>query len=226
VAFQGVESAGFKYYRTADPKDEGIIIVKRDLASGEEKELIRRKYMLGRVSLSPDGRYIGMVASNDPSGSPSTLIIIPSAGGPPRELIHRSTIGAVNFSPDGRYVATRTTDPATKSNAVLLIPIDGGEARELMGGPESHLIVVAAWAPDSRSVLLQKSSRTWDESELWRVPLNGSGSQKLEVNIDIAGGILPSPDGRHVAFQTPQSEKKPTEIWVTENFLPTLTASK
>jgi Tol biopolymer transport system component len=214
------------YYHAAT--DDDARILKRDLATGEEKELVRSKSTSGIAGLwlSPDGRFVGTVA-NDGPGSPARMILIPTAGGPSREVLSRPSLGAVIFSPDGRYVATGTVDQAAKARAILLVPVEGGEIRELMRVPDLRPLVVAAWSPDSRSILLKESSVSWDQSVLWRAPVDGNKPQKLDFNADhIGGGLLTSPDWRHVAFQTPQPERKPTEIWVTENLLPSIKAGK
>jgi len=73
---------------------------------------------------------------------------------------------------------------------------------------------------------------TYEQTEIWRFPVDGSEPRKLDVNADhIAGGFLVSPDGRHVAFVMTNGTAGPTkpgkqELWMLENFLPTLTASK
>jgi hypothetical protein len=98
-----------------------------------------------------------------------------------------------------------------------------------MSGPASQLNAPVAWAPDSRSLFvnLRKSSPEGSKPELWRVPVDGTSPQKLDIHPDqIAGGFIPSPDGKQAAFWSAPPAKKPAEIWVTENFLPASTARK
>ena len=213
------------YYRAA--KDGDAILVKHDLASGEDQELDRAKYFLGGVVRSRVGRYVAIVATDDPRGNPSTVRVIPTAGGATREFRQPGKTGLVVFSWDDRYVLIGTQDPAAKSNSLLLIPMEGGEPREIMRAAEPQVIGFAGWMPDGKSFFVKKSSPKFEQSELWRLSLDGSAPQKLDTDVNhIAFGFMPSPDGQHVAFMTPRSEKKPAEIWVTENFLPSLTASK
>jgi Tol biopolymer transport system component len=226
------------YYMTADSTinsdglpgaDSWVIVMKRDLASGEEKELTRQKYMppLATVNLSPDGRYV-VIGPPSPT-APGIVAMIPTLGGASREVTQHGSITYANFSPDTRYLAIREIDPATKSSGLLLIPVEGGEPRTLMSGPASQLNAPVAWAPDSRSLFvnLRRSSPEGSKPELWRVPVDGTSPQKLDIHPDqIAGGFIPSPDGKQAAFWSAPPAKKPAEIWVTENFLPASTARK
>jgi Tol biopolymer transport system component len=173
--------------------------------------------------VSPDGRYIGLVGSNDSGWEhPGDLLIVPSGGGASRQLVHRA--GLVLFSPDSRYIATRADDPEAKSNSLIAIPTTGGESRELMRASDQRALGIAMWAPDSRSVFVKTGSLKNEEIEVWRVSLENGERQRLDLNADYTGPFLPSPDGQHIAFHTQRSSKKPTEIWVMENFLPPLTA--
>jgi len=78
------------YYvqRSNPPGASERTLVKRDLASATETELLRRP-ALGEVNLSPDGRYIA-TSSGDPFTKSNTFLLIPTAGGEPKEVIRRA----------------------------------------------------------------------------------------------------------------------------------------
>jgi Tol biopolymer transport system component len=206
------------YYSKKEIQTDETVIVKRDIASGQEKELLRRKAIGGfnaGVYLSSDGRYLAPIASDGVPGKAGTQLIIRTDGGSHREV---GATGPAIFSPDGRYIAALVVDPVSKSGKVLLQETSGGETRDLVqvGAP-------AAWSPDSRFILTKKRAPDGDHIELWRVPIDGGPPQQLPVeNADlIAAPVLVSSDGRHIAFMTPPSTvRKPAEVWVTENFLP------
>ena len=61
------------------------VFIKRDLSSGEERELARRS-VLGNIHLSPDGRYIA-TASTDADSNTGTVLLIPTADREIRELM-------------------------------------------------------------------------------------------------------------------------------------------
>jgi Tol biopolymer transport system component len=100
------------------PGASEFALVKRDLASATETELLRRP-ALREVNLSPDGRYIA-AASGDPSIESNTFLIVPTAGGEPNEVIRRTL---------PQRPAIFCWEPGSRS---LLIRIgSGGEKAEL-----------------------------------------------------------------------------------------------
>jgi Tol biopolymer transport system component len=216
------------YYSKKERQSEDRVITRRNIASGEEKELLRRKLIFGfngGVDLSPDGRYLAPFVNDDPSARSGNQLIVPTTGGSPREVGRTWVV----FSPDGRFIATQVVDAVSKSSKITLQAAEGGETRELMRTNDPERVSTLMWSPDSRSILLKKRAPAWDHCELWQVSIDGGTPQKLPVdNADlITAPVLVSRDGRHIAFMTPRSaERKPAEVWVTENFLPALTASK
>jgi Tol biopolymer transport system component len=134
-----------------------------------------------------------------------------------REVIRRPNLGAVNLSPDGKFIVTGSLDAAAKAFSVLLIPTIGNQVKELMRTNQAEWGGVWGWAPDSQSFLVRK--KNGNVLEVWRVSLDGSAPQKTDLQADPAFGALrASSNGRQVAFQV-QEERKPEEVWVTENFL-------
>jgi Tol biopolymer transport system component len=153
-----------------------------------------------------------------------------------REIIRRANIGGANPSPDGRYIATVTGDAATNSRTLLLIPLAGGEPRELMrvasettresifDPNEGVFLQNTTWAPDSRSVLVWKVSGKPDDrkSELWQVPLEAGQPRRIESKLLVGNSsFFVHPDGRRVAYSV--ADPNPPhigEVWALENFLP------
>jgi Tol biopolymer transport system component len=144
-------------------------------------------------------------------------------------------IGPISVSPDGRWIATY------RSDAVLLLPIDGGEPRELHRFARRVLnnkpITInnnpMPWMPDGRAVLVWLTPMDPTDpacgtghacqTELWQVPTDGGTARKLAVTLDGAidgqlGKIRLSPDGRQLAYVAGRSYQR--ETWVLENFLP------
>lgn len=179
---------GFGYWAqwSADGKkvffNRGDVFVERDLASGEEREVKG-----GGGALSPDGQHVA-VARADRSANAASLLIVPVAGGQPRELLR-----------------------LTPSEA-LMNPTRG------------------AWTRDSSALLIQK--HTGSRWELWLVPVTGGRPRKLDIDPNIwregianSGGSVQLgdhgfslvPDGRRIAIVM---GKDAPEVWALENFLP------
>ena len=114
------------------------------------------------------------------------------------------------------------TDGA-KTSTVLLIPIAGGEPRELLrvSQPERFLPYgCMSWTPDSRAVIVAKVIGNWKEGrqELWLVPLSDGDARKLDIDVDAwVGTIRLHPNGQQIAFF---AGKQSQEVWALENFLP------
>ncbi len=131
-------------------------------------------------------------------------------------------------SPDGRRWAFSRGDPATRSMVLMLVPASGGEPRELirLKEPESIGFYSLAWTPDGRQVLFVKREDVPGaeaRNSLWRVSVEGGAAQKIELGVPNPRGIRFHPDGRRIAFSAGENA---AEIWVLENFLPKLSASR
>jgi hypothetical protein len=99
----------------------------------------------------------------------------------------------------------------------MLYPVDGGQPRELTRFPDASAVAVVMWARDGKSVFLRTVEG--ERIDFWRLPVESGTPQKLDSPA-LPGPFLLSPDGRHVAYQPPQSARKPAEVWVMENLFP------
>jgi dipeptidyl aminopeptidase/acylaminoacyl peptidase len=129
-------------------------------------------------------------------------------------------------------------DAATKTSRLTIVPVDGGEPRELMrltlprGFARRPRNI--AWVPDGSAVVVQTESIDpttldivgRDHSELWMVPVAGGAPRKLDIDVDawhrgstewFGAGFSLAPDGKRIAFLT---GKASAEVWALENFLP------
>lgn len=141
------------------------------------------------------------------------------------------------LSPGGQNFAVAHYDASTNSARLLLVPVAGGQPREVLQLPQGEsLFRPFTWMPDSRALIIEKN--TGSNWELWRVPVDGGQLRKLDIDpiiwregvtnegsIVLQGdsGFSISPDGHSIALMT---GKTVTEIWALENFLPPLTARK
>jgi Tol biopolymer transport system component len=166
-------------------------LVERELTSGTEREFFRR--------------------TAEPSSNPQWMFVELSPNG-------QSLAAVVNEAWPGRRTG--------KWN-LLLVPVAGGEPRELMRR-ESRGADVLMWAPDSRSIFvtaIKDGPEDQRRRDVWRVPIDGTAPQQLDLDIDSLGQFFNSdqrmhvhPDGRRVAFAAAEPAK-PDEVWMLENFL-------
>jgi len=100
-------------------------LVKRDLATGEDKILYRHSRFERRVlRLSPDGKSL-LFGVRDLEGKKSRLFTIPVEGGQEKELCTRQEPGVrtAMWSPDGKYVYFSEMQDGT---SLWRIPAEGG----------------------------------------------------------------------------------------------------
>ena len=175
---------------------------------------------------SPDGKriYYRRSTSIETQGRDFAFIERDLASGEEKVLINGTGQGApLELSPDGRYLALGSNDPS-KPRTLSLVPVAGGEPRELIRENEPRQIRGLGFAEDSSAMYVIKTP-----GELWRVPLDGSAPKKMDQKLDEKlvniGPFRVHPDGRQIAFEA-RGTRKPAEVWVLENFLPSLTATK
>lgn len=182
------------------PEKRGLHI-ERDLASGETRDVFRRPEQteIGRMELSPDGRYFAAVSmelaedgkseDGDAYGKEAAVLLIPVAEGEPRKLFR--------VSRPGRLISYAGMSWTPDSRAVVVMKVLGDWGKEHKG-------------------------------ELWLVPIDGGEARKLDVDISdwhLGGGygIRLHPNGRQIAFF---AGKQSQEIWALENFLPAQNAAE
>jgi len=142
------------------------------------------------------------------------------SSGTPRSLL---------LSPDGHWLTFRFFKPHPGRNVNMIVPAGGGEARELpipLPQDNEARSLLTRWTPDSRYVLALKFPKGLggEERELWRIPAEGGEPQKLGLDMRrMYYDHAVHPDGRRIAFSTYWPK---AEVWVMENFLPELGASR
>lgn len=172
---------------------------------------------------SPDGSKIYYFEGGVIRGTAGSVFVERDlASGRVREVYRGVGPGFPNISPDGRLLAGVVDDDT--SSTLTLIPVFGGERKELLRvhAPQ-NLRGFVTWTPDGQGVI------TWRLGPAGRdlilVPIDGGPPRTLDVNTRGAGDVRVHPDGRQVAFMESQ-ENHPGEVWVLENFLPSLSAKR
>jgi Tol biopolymer transport system component len=175
------------YFPRRFPGSEEIAFIERDLATGKERVVIRRRG-LGGIGISPDGRYI-VTPSVDEASNSRTLLLIPVAGGEPRELM--------------RVAAEVPANDLYSSKGVSLRQI--------------------CWTADSRTLLFLKVRvrPQGEDHEVWEMSIDGNLPRKVDAELAPMARVWSiHPDGRRVAIALGEPAAPNWEIWALEHILP------
>jgi len=118
----------------------------------------------GRLSISPDGRFLAY-PYRDSVPVPSTrLAIIPVEGGSPKKVLNApGTVEGLLWSPDGKGL--QYSFPRNGAYNILEQPIAGGEPRQITKF-DSGVIWDFHWSQDGRRLLLARGETTSDAALL------------------------------------------------------------
>jgi Tol biopolymer transport system component len=126
-----VSPDGKKIYYNYHPDRPHSSYIEHDLASGEVRDVFQPQTETGNLELSPDGRYATTILRAETS----ILLLIPIAGGAPREILRLNgperfvAFGGMTWTPDSRAVVAMKGSRDRKE--LWLVPVDGGPARKL-----------------------------------------------------------------------------------------------
>ncbi len=154
----------FRQPQPATPAGSGEVrIVARNLASGAEREVIRRPLGPG-FQLSPDGRYFAQHLAQATTGR--MMLIVPVDGTAPREVpLPRTNLAFLSWTPDSRSVLFRANDT---SDEVWQVAMDGKATK--LDFVSADLRVPGNWTvhPDKRQIAYTSvASVGQQESGLW-----------------------------------------------------------
>jgi Tol biopolymer transport system component len=211
-----------------DKGRDGIFQI--DVRSGEATPIVYTRGLGSRPRWSADGTKIYYLAADKVENT--LLRERDLRTGVERDVFAAASLREIEVSPDGRYVAAQTgrNDPASRTLSLLLVPVAGGEPRELVRVPAAAAVTNAwgtlAWTPDSRALLTAR--RAGSAVELWLIETDAGRARKLDIDVSgwalaegagIGGGFALSPDGQSITFSMGKSS---AEVWALENFLPGL----
>jgi len=107
-------------------------IIRREIESGEERELYRRNSGgsgLFSLSISPDDKQVAFVTFGSEEGGKNAtpLMVVPAEGGSARELCPKvNTIGGAAWTMDGQHILVPGSD-SEHPQQLLSVPINGGQ---------------------------------------------------------------------------------------------------
>ncbi|HUE84661.1 MAG TPA: hypothetical protein VMO26_01155 [Vicinamibacterales bacterium] len=168
------------------------------------------------ASLSPDGKTLYFRTFADAKGQISVLMARDLASGQERE-IHRSTGAMSGASPsrDGLQLALTVSDAATRKTSIVILPATGGTPRTVLALPEGHTVTpnlgFVQWGTNNDLLSIRTNAER--QTEMWRVGLDGSNPQKLELSLPRMMQPRLHQDGRRLLFRAGEVTK---EVWALQ----------
>ncbi len=111
-------------------------------------------------------------------------------------------IGEAALSPDGKTVAftVRTFDVEknTSTRHIYVVALDGGVPKQITS--EGSVNERPKWTPDSKRIAWV--SNRGGSSQVWTMDPDGSAAKQVTTIATEAGGLLVSPDGKNIVFQS------------------------
>lgn len=199
--------------------DQGKGIYKVNAQTGQFTSIVHAKFRLRRHEISPDGNTL-IYGRRDGPKEPDRIVSLNLTTGEERQLYSGDGY-PFSISPDGRQLALiigRSNDRDLK-----LIPIGGGEPKELIQLKEAHQFSTSiAWTADGKYILFPWLQPTKDKQgcALWRISAEGGKPQKLDLVMAYFEEFRVHPDGQRLVFDSPGFTMKTPAVWVMENFLP------
>ena len=190
-------------------------------------DLLKMQYVTS-AQISPDGKFIAYTlrvpraADDKPGYAYSEFYVLDVATGLSRPFITgKVNVYSLHWRPDGKAIAFRMARGKKAKTQVWLIPIDGGEARQIthsesgVGGFVWHpsgkkIAYIAGEAPGAREKALKEKGydfiyyeEEWKHRHLFLQDVIDDGSsveaQQLTDDITVLSFVF-SPDGQQIAF--------------------------
>jgi len=181
----------------------------------------------------PDGKRLLYLSQRGEAGTAVASVVIRELATSEEKVLFQPApgveINGAALSPDGQQVALTLLEKETQSAVLKVLPVAGGQARELVRAKEPERIAKdsLSWSSDSRYVVFSKGRVTSQgpKTELFAISPRGGEPHALGLAMDsVISSVSFHSDGRHLAFAVNAGNKM--EIWVMENFLPEAKAAK
>jgi Tol biopolymer transport system component len=196
----------------------------KTIVSPDEGEPLR---LFGQHEWSPDLStiYFGRLTNNFRNAQ---IISRDLESGEDKMIYESKEILHLTLSHDGRWLAVISRPRSVATYTMRVIPVSGGEARELFRFEQGERIDIGfsgscIWSADDSHILFRlRDDKVEDPNwELCRIPASGGEIEKLGIIMpgENASSLTMHPDGRHIAFSS-TSAPLPPAVWVMENFLP------
>ncbi len=118
-------------------------------------------------------------------------------------------------SPDGKWLAFTSDRGGHGATQIYIMPIEGGEARQLTHEPDSVRAGTPSWAPDGKSILFV--STRGKRYNIYSIPFDGGEARVLTHAPGSHRFGAYSADGRRIAFYS--NRVRPGELYAFNIFV-------
>jgi Tol biopolymer transport system component len=154
-----------------------------DVASGEERRLIRTEKPESEPAWSPDGRAIAFVRT-EARGGDEIYAVRPNGRGLKRLTRSPHNDGGPAWSPDATQIAFVRHDDGRAEAALYVMAADGTGQRPLGKAltldPVADFAAGPAWSPDGRRIVLARGARLY--SDLYVFAADGRFARRMTEN--------------------------------------------
>jgi Tol biopolymer transport system component/DNA-binding winged helix-turn-helix (wHTH) protein len=154
-------------------------------------------------SWSPDGRQIAYVRDTAESGG--RIHLVSPLGGSDRTVSDVPVLARVAWSPDGRYLAAQRV---AKPGGICLIPLDGGEPRQVIESKPPRADSAPAFSPDGRRLAYRSCATPIYGCDVYvldvdraLVPMS-SPRRITPSTVPLIGSLAWTRDGRSVIYNS------------------------
>ena len=162
----------------------------------QENEFYQIFWFFGRLSWSPDGKYLAYSDHANLDESATSIFLLSLDSSDMRRLTFpRTSIGDYNptFSPDGQTLAwNRTSQDGT---SIYTMVLSGGDEQRLIVGQQFGWGL--AWTPDGRDIVFGKAGWLANAAWLWKISRNGGEPERLQFGQE---GVQPSIRGNRLVY--------------------------
>ena len=161
----------------------------------QEDEFYQVFWYFGRLSWSPDGKFLAYSDRTD-SNKPASIFFLSLDSLDVRRLTSpQSSVGDYNpvFSPDGRTLAFNRGSQGITS--IYTAPVSGGEEQRLISGVQYGWGL--AWTPDGRDLVFARAGWLPDAGWLWKISRGGGEPERLQFGQQ---GVEPSIRGNRLVY--------------------------